>query len=80
MEKVVWASKRCKWFKALAPIHWSLHRELLVIGLQRLIPQADEIPYWNIDMAGSLLATMPPILVVLFVPRWFVKGLMEREK
>jgi sn-glycerol 3-phosphate transport system permease protein len=51
-----------------------------VIGLQHLIPQVDDIPYWNIAMAGSLLVMLPPILVVLFMQRWFVKGLVEREK
>jgi sn-glycerol 3-phosphate transport system permease protein len=51
-----------------------------VIGLQHLIPQADDIPYWNVAMAGSLLVMLPPILVVLLMQRWFVKGLVEREK
>jgi sn-glycerol 3-phosphate transport system permease protein len=51
-----------------------------VIGLQNLIPQADDLPYWNVAMAGSLLVMLPPILVVLFMQRWFVKGLVEREK
>jgi sn-glycerol 3-phosphate transport system permease protein len=51
-----------------------------VIGLQNLIPQADDLPYWNVAMAGSLLVMLPPILVVLFMQRWFVKGLVDREK
>ncbi|HSO18311.1 MAG TPA: ABC transporter permease subunit, partial [Desulfosarcina sp.] len=51
-----------------------------VIGLKNLIPQVDDIPYWNVAMAGSLLVMAPPILVVLFMQRWFVKGLVEREK
>lgn len=51
-----------------------------VIGLQNLIPQADDLPYWNVAMAGSLLVMLPPILVVLLMQRWFVKGLVDREK
>ena len=51
-----------------------------VIGLQHLIPAADDLPYWNVALAGSLLVMLPPILVVLFMQRWFVKGLVEREK
>ena len=51
-----------------------------VIGLQNIIPQADDLPYWNVAMAGSLLVMLPPISVVLFMQRWFVKGLVEREK
>jgi sn-glycerol 3-phosphate transport system permease protein len=51
-----------------------------VIGLKDLIPQADDIPKWNVAMAGSLLVMAPPVLVVLLMQRWFVKGLVEREK
>lgn len=51
-----------------------------VIGLKDLIPQADDLPTWNVAMAGSLLVMAPPVLVVLLMQRWFVKGLVEREK
>ncbi len=51
-----------------------------VIGLQNLIPQADDLPFWNVAMAGALIVMMPPILVVLLMQRWFVKGLVDPEK
>jgi sn-glycerol 3-phosphate transport system permease protein len=51
-----------------------------VIGLKDLIPQADDLPTWNVAMAGALLVMAPPVLVVLLMQRWFVKGLVEREK
>ena len=51
-----------------------------VIGLQELIPQIDDVPKWNVALAGALLVMLPPILVVLSTQRWFVKGLVEREK
>jgi len=51
-----------------------------VIGLQNLIPQADDLPFWNEAMASALIVMLPPILVVLLMQRWFVKGLVEREK
>jgi len=51
-----------------------------VIGLQNLIPQADDLPEWNIALGGALLVMLPPVLVVLFMQRWFVKGLIEKEK
>lgn len=51
-----------------------------VIGLQNLIPQADDLPYWNVALAGSLIVVLPPILVVLLMQRWFVKGLVDTEK
>ncbi len=51
-----------------------------VIGLQNLIPQADDLPFWNVALAGALIVMLPPILVVLFMQRWFVKGLVDTEK
>lgn len=51
-----------------------------VIGLQNLIPQADDLPEWNIALGGAVLVMLPPVLVVLFMQRWFVKGLIEKEK
>jgi len=51
-----------------------------VIGLQNLIPMADDLPEWNIALAGALIIMLPPILVVLFMQRWFVKGLVDSEK
>lgn len=51
-----------------------------VIGLQDLIPQADDLPEWNVALSGALLVMMPPVLVVLSMQRWFVKGLIEKEK
>jgi len=51
-----------------------------VIGLQELIPQIDDVPLWNVALSGALIVMLPPILVVLLMQRWFVKGLVEREK
>jgi sn-glycerol 3-phosphate transport system permease protein len=31
-------------------------------------------------MATTLLAVLPPVMVVLLMQRWFVKGLVEAEK
>jgi sn-glycerol 3-phosphate transport system permease protein len=31
-------------------------------------------------MATTMLAMLPPVLVVLLMQRWFVKGLIETEK
>jgi sn-glycerol 3-phosphate transport system permease protein len=51
-----------------------------VIGLKRLIPGMDDIPDWNVALAGALLVMLPPVLVVLSMQRWFVKGLVDTEK
>ena len=51
-----------------------------VIGLQNLIPLADDLPEWNIALAGALIIMLPPIIVVLAMQKWFVKGLVDSEK
>jgi sn-glycerol 3-phosphate transport system permease protein len=37
-------------------------------------------PRWNQIMAIALLAMIPPVVVVIAMQRWFVRGLVETEK
>ena len=53
----------------------------VVIGLEALIPRSGtELPTWNLIMAGAMMALLPPVAVIIFMQRWFVKGLIEIEK
>jgi sn-glycerol 3-phosphate transport system permease protein len=53
----------------------------VVIGLERLIPRTGtELPTWNLIMAGAMMALLPPVAVIVFMQRWFVRGLVESEK
>jgi sn-glycerol 3-phosphate transport system permease protein len=53
----------------------------VVIGLEGLIPRSGtEAPTWNLIMAGAMMALLPPVAVIVFMQRWFVKGLVESEK
>jgi sn-glycerol 3-phosphate transport system permease protein len=51
-----------------------------VIGIKRMIVTGDALTEWNLVMATAMLALLPPALVVLFMQKWFVKGLVETEK
>jgi sn-glycerol 3-phosphate transport system permease protein len=31
-------------------------------------------------MAGTLIVMLPPLIVVIFMQRWFVRGLVATEK
>ena len=54
---------------------------VVVIGLNELIPRTGtHVPEWNVMMAAAMMALLPPVLVILFMQRWFVKGLVESEK
>ncbi len=70
------------WNQYLWPLLITTRREMTtaVIGLQHLIPDVDDVPDWNVALAGALIVMLPPILVVLLMQRWFVKGLVEPEK
>jgi len=52
----------------------------IVIGIRQMIGNGDTQTEWHIVMATTLLAVLPPVLVVLLMQRWFVKGLVEAEK
>jgi sn-glycerol 3-phosphate transport system permease protein len=52
----------------------------IVIGIRQMIGNGDTQTEWHIVMATTLLAVLPPLLVVLLMQRWFVKGLVEAEK
>jgi len=52
----------------------------VVMGIQKLAQVADQIPQWGLIMTTSILALLPPVLVMLVMQRWFVKGLVEIEK
>ena len=54
--------------------------ETIVLSIGRMM-QAPEAGFeWPIIMATALLALLPPIVVVVLMQRWFVKGLVETEK
>jgi sn-glycerol 3-phosphate transport system permease protein len=52
----------------------------IVIALRKMISFADAETPWHLVMVTSVLAILPPILVVVLMQRWFVKGLVETEK
>jgi sn-glycerol 3-phosphate transport system permease protein len=51
-----------------------------VMELRELIPGAFGIPDWNVAMAGTFVIMMPPLVVVILMQRWFVRGLIATEK
>jgi len=52
----------------------------LLIGIKRMLDVGEGQAEWNIIMASSMLAMIPPVLVVLFMQKQFVKGMTETEK
>ncbi len=54
--------------------------ETIVVGLSKMIGTGDSQNEWNTIMATAVLALAPPVLVVVLMQRWFVRGLTETEK
>lgn len=52
----------------------------IVMGIQRMATGGEAEPLWHLVMATVILAALPPVLVILFMQRLFVKGLTETEK
>jgi sn-glycerol 3-phosphate transport system permease protein len=52
----------------------------VVMGISRMVNVVDAAAKWNLIMAVTLLAMIPPVIVVIFMQRQFVKGLVETEK
>jgi sn-glycerol 3-phosphate transport system permease protein len=52
----------------------------IIIALRKMISFADADTPWNLVMATTILALIPPVLVVIAMQKVFVKGLIESEK
>ncbi|MDP6707885.1 MAG: sn-glycerol-3-phosphate ABC transporter permease UgpE [Alphaproteobacteria bacterium] len=52
----------------------------VVMGIQRMVAVSDSLPAWHLVMSTTILAMLPPVLVVVVMQKLFVKGLVETEK
>ncbi|MFZ5859368.1 MAG: sn-glycerol-3-phosphate ABC transporter permease UgpE [Spirochaetota bacterium] len=52
----------------------------LLIGINRMMSGADVQIEWQIAMATTLLAMLPPVLVVVIMQKQFIAGMTETEK
>ncbi len=70
------------WNQYLWPLLITTNRsmETIVIGIVKMIGTSDAQTDWNLIMATTILAMLPPVAVVIFMQHWFVKGLIETEK
>ncbi len=47
----------------------------IMVALQSLA--GSQVTYWNLQMAGSVLAALPTMLVYIFLSRYFIRGLLS---
>ena len=73
------------WNQYLWPLIMTTKEEnyTLVIGIKQIyqiLSDGGELPQYQKAFALTIMATLPPVLVLLFFQKWFVKGLVESEK
>ncbi len=52
----------------------------IVMGIKQMFPSGDDIADWPVIMATSILAMIPPVLVVIGMQKLFIRGLVDSEK
>ena len=52
----------------------------IVIAIDAMIPTGDDYGHWPTIMATAILAMLPPVIVVISMQKFFVKGLLESDK
>jgi sn-glycerol 3-phosphate transport system permease protein len=54
------------------------------VELSRMVPDSNttggDVPNWHFAMAGTLIVMLPPVVVVILMQRWFVRGLINTDK
>jgi sn-glycerol 3-phosphate transport system permease protein len=70
------------WNQYLWPLLITTDQDMytMLIGINRMLSVGDTQAEWQIIMATTMLAMLPPVLVVIVMQRLFVKGLTETEK
>jgi len=70
------------WNQYLWPLMITTDRDMytIVMAIKQMLDAAEQAPEWNVIMMTTLLAMLPPVAVVIFMQKLFVKGLTETEK
>ena len=70
------------WNQYLWPLLITTDPEMntIVMGIKQMLPTGDDITEWPVIMATSILAMIPPIIVVISMQKLFIRGLVDSEK
>jgi len=52
----------------------------IVMGIKQMFPSGDDVADWPVIMATSILAMIPPVVVVVSMQKLFIRGLVDSEK
>ena len=54
--------------------------QTIVMGIKFMIPTGDDYGHWPTIFSTAMLAMLPPVLIVIGMQKFFVKGLLESDK
>lgn len=52
----------------------------IVMGIRQMFPSGDDVADWPVIMATSILAMIPPVIIVVSMQGLFIRGLIDSEK
>ena len=70
------------WNQYLWPLLITTEPEMntIVMGIKQMFPSGDDTADWPVIMATSILAMIPPVIIVISMQRLFIRGLIDSEK
>ena len=70
------------WNQYLWPLLITTDPEMntIVMGIKQMYPSGDDVADWPVIMATSILAMIPPVIVVISMQKLFIRGLVDSEK
>ncbi|MCK0167250.1 sn-glycerol-3-phosphate ABC transporter permease UgpE [Jannaschia sp. S6380] len=70
------------WNQYLWPLLITTDPEMntIVMGIKQMFPSGDDTADWPVIMATSILAMIPPVIIVVSMQRLFISGLVDSEK
>ena len=70
------------WNQYLWPLLITTDPEMntIVMGIKQMFPSGDDIADWPVIMATSILAMIPPVVVVIAMQKLFIRGMVDSEK
>ena len=70
------------WNQYLWPLLITTDPEMntIVMGIKQMFPSGDDVADWPVIMATSILAMIPPVIVVISMQKLFNRGLVDSEK
>jgi sn-glycerol 3-phosphate transport system permease protein len=52
----------------------------IIMGVEQMIGGQDDVTPWPVVMAASMMAMLPPIIVVISMQKLFIRGLTDSDK